>query len=198
MKRIEILLLLFLGVIVATFFITRNYYLNSDSSNAPSTVITRDTIWIHDTTIRVEFIDRPIPTDSIITPITPEMIPSNCDSLTDLYKGLLHLYMIKRSYTSVYHIDTLNVKGTFNIETQVFENKLDNIKFEYSLLTKSMEVNSTVVKNNWYMYGKTDFKSVDLGIARTHGNYIFTATYNPTYRTVSLGVGYNLQRLKLW
>lgn len=207
MKQIKILL--YIGSIVATFFITRHYYSHGTDD---STVISADTTWQQNTISDSQEVENPIPVSATIEidsseifPITYdstvnvdslEAIPISYDSLSDLYKRLYLNYNTRKTYSLNFPIDTLDVKGSFNMQADVFNNNLSNVKFGYTLLTKNMVVNSVVVKNSWYIYGKTDLKSIDLGVARTQGNYIFTATYNPMYSTFSIGMGYNIR--KLW
>jgi hypothetical protein len=68
--------------------------------------------------------------------------------------------------------------------------------WDYKKFEKTITVTETIIPNNWYVYGETNFNSLSLGIIHSRNKFVYKGTYNLNDKTISLGVGYKID--KLW
>jgi len=192
--KIKYALLLNIILIGLTFILTRHYFPRKVNNE----IHTIDTLWKYDTINKIIYIDSIVPKEEI-PPDTNIVLPQNCDSIKLLYLNLYRDHYTKKNYIIDFPIDTMNISGKFTLWQSVEGNSLKNVSFGYNLTTKIPTVTHTVFKNNWYIYGQTNFNSISLGVGRTVKNCLITATYNPIEKQVMVGIGYNIKNLKnLW
>lgn len=151
-------------------------------------IIYKDTTIYRDTTIY-----KPYPV-KVEVPVEVEYIPEDYDSLKTLYSDLYLLYNTLKRYEERILLDTI---GEIDIQFTVSKNSLDSLNavYSYRLYEKTIVETNYIYKNNWYIYGETNFNSVNLGILYTTNSYMVSLGYDFDNKSVQVGAGINISRL---
>ena len=176
-----------LGLMVLIFLGTRRFFPRVE-------VDVQTTVEYKDTTIyKDSLIPSPYPV-KVYLPGDTVYLPADSAEITRLYLALHREYNTVRKYEETSGDSVVSVK----VEGRVTQNRLDslNIIWDYKKFEKTITITETIVPNNWYVYGETNFNSLSLGIIHSRDKFVYKGTYNLNDKTVSLGIGYKID--KLW
>lgn len=179
--------LIVLGLMVLVVLGTRKFFPRIE-------VDVRTSIEYRDTTIyKDSLVPKPYPVKEYL-PGDTVYLPADSAEITRLYLALHTEYNTVRNYEETTGDSVVNVK----VEGRVTQNRLDslNIVWDYKKFEKTITVTETIIPNNWYIYGETNFNTLSLGIIHSRNKFVYKGTYNLNDKTISLGVGYKID--KLW
>ena len=188
-RRVVIGLSVLFVVVGITFALTRHFFPNHIIGPTTTKIVYKDTTIYRDTTIY-----KPIPV-KVEVPVEVPVIPEDYESLKTLYTELYMLYNTLTRYEERISLDTI---GEVNIQFTVSKNSLDSLNavYSYKVYEKIITETTYLYKNNWYLYGGTNFNSISLGVLYTTPGYMVGAGYNFNEKSAQVSLGININ--KLW